>query len=143
MQLARIERPRVVAASDALADGLVTVAQANGRAGVLYLPRGRRAPAPLLVMFHGATQRAERSLAFLRELADEVGLVVYAPQSLGRTWDFIEGGYGPDVQSVQAGLEWIFERVAVDVSRLAMGASRTGLATRCRWGSRTATCSRM
>src|SRR5215510_1490792 len=98
MQLARIERPRVVATSDALADGLVTVAQANGRAGVLYLPPGRRAPAPLLVMFHGATQRAERSLAFLRELADEVGLVVYAPQSLGRTWDFIEGGYGPDVQ---------------------------------------------
>jgi phospholipase/carboxylesterase len=117
--LARLERPSVVATSDVLADGIVTVPQANGREGVLYLPPGRRTPAPLLVMFHGATQRAERSLVFLRDLADEVGLLVYAPQSLRRTWDFIEGGYGPDVQSVQAGLDWVFERVAVDVSRLA------------------------
>jgi phospholipase/carboxylesterase len=125
-QLARLEPPSVVATSDVLADGIVTMPQANGREGVLYLPAGRRAPAPLLVMFGGATQRAERSLVFLRDLADEVGLVVYAPQSLGRTWDFIEGGYGPDVESVQAGLDWIFERVALDVSRLAVGGFSDG-----------------
>jgi phospholipase/carboxylesterase len=116
----------VAAAATVLADGIVTMPQANGREGVLYLPAGRQEPAPLMVMFHGATGRAARSLEFLGALADEMGLVLYAPQSLGRTWDFIEGGYGPDVDTVQAGLGWIFERVAVDVSRLAVAGFSDG-----------------
>jgi phospholipase/carboxylesterase len=62
----------------------------------------------------------------LRELADEVGLVLFAPQSLGRTWDILEGGYGPDVESVQSGLDSVFEHVAIDVSRLGAGGFSDG-----------------
>ena len=92
----------------------------GGRDGILYVPSGYLAtnPAPLVLMLHGATGSARGALRPFRELADEAGLVLLAPESRGTTWDAIRGEYGPDIAFIDHALAWVFERVAVDPGRL-------------------------
>lgn len=72
-----------------------------------------------MVLFHGAAQFAARSLEFLQAPAEAAGVALLVPQSLGRTWDVIEGGFGPDVRSVDEALRRVFEQIEVDPTRLA------------------------
>jgi phospholipase/carboxylesterase len=76
-------------------------------------------PAPIAVVLHGAGGDAGQGVGLLKELADESGLVLLAPDSRGVTWDVIEGGYGPDVSFVDAALAQTFSRYPVDASRVA------------------------
>jgi predicted esterase len=93
--------------------------QGGGR-GVLYVPAGYRAdaPAPLAVLLHGARGTAQGMLDAHRDAADATGLVLLAAESLAYTWDVIVGGYGPDVDYIDAARTWTFGRVAVDGERL-------------------------
>jgi len=93
---------------------------AGGRDGILYVPSGYVAtnPAPLVLMLHGATGSARGALRPFRELADDAGLVLLAPDSRGATWDAIRGDYGPDIAFIDRALAWVFQRVAVDPARL-------------------------
>jgi phospholipase/carboxylesterase len=92
----------------------------DGRDGLLYVPASYAAmkPAPLVLMLHGATGSARGALRPFRELADEAGLVLLAPESRGNTWDAIRGDYGPDIAFIDRALTWVFQRVAIDASRL-------------------------
>ena len=92
----------------------------GGRDGLLYVPAGYAAtsPAPLVLMLHGATGSARGALRPFRELADDAGLVLLAPESRGTTWDAIRGDYGPDIAFIDRALARVFERVAVDPARL-------------------------
>lgn len=99
--------------------GLHYVPQGNGFQAQLYLPPGATAAVPMLVSFHGATQGPQHTIQALREFADRSGVAVLAPRSRGRTWDVIEGGYGPDIEAVDASLRWVFARLDVDPARLA------------------------
>jgi phospholipase/carboxylesterase len=38
-------------------------------------------------------------------LADEAGVILLAPESRGRTWDVLVGGYGPDVEFIGRALD--------------------------------------
>lgn len=99
--------------------GVTRVPQSNGRVGYLYVPAEHLDPCPLMVLFHGAAQFAARSLEFLQEPATEAGVALLIPQSLGRTWDVIEGGFGPDVRAVDEALSWTFAVLNVDAAHLA------------------------
>ena len=92
----------------------------DGRDGLLYVPVGYAAttPAPLVLMLHGATGSARGALRPFRELADDAGLVLLAPESRGTTWDAIRGGYGADIVFIDRALTHVFQRVAIDASRL-------------------------
>jgi phospholipase/carboxylesterase len=92
----------------------------DGRDGLLYVPAGYAAarPAPLVLMLHGASGSARGALRPFRELADEAGLVLVAPESRGVTWDAIRGNYGSDVAFIDRALASVFQRVAVDGARL-------------------------
>lgn len=92
----------------------------NGRDGLLYVPAGYVAtkPAPLVLMLHGATGSARGALRPFRELADDAGLVLLAPESRGMTWDAIRGDYGPDIAFIDRALTWVFQRVGIDAGRL-------------------------
>jgi phospholipase/carboxylesterase len=92
----------------------------DGRDGLLYVPAGYVAtkPAPLVLMLHGATGSARGALRPFRELADDAGVVLLAPESRGTTWDAIRGDYGIDIAFIDRALESVFERVAVDPARL-------------------------
>ena len=92
----------------------------DGRDGLLYVPASYSAtgPAALVLMLHGAGGSARGALRPFRELADDAGLVLLAPESRGSTWDAIRGSYGADIAFIDRVLASVFDRVAIDPARL-------------------------
>ncbi|WP_135470004.1 alpha/beta hydrolase [Crenalkalicoccus roseus] len=120
-------RPRRVAeaAPWPLPPGLHPLGQGGARDGRLRVPAAPGAGAlPLIVMLHGHGGGAERMLRRLGPVA-EAGLVAL-PESLGATWDVLEGGYGPDVARLDAALARLFAAWPVDPARLAIGGFSDG-----------------
>ena len=111
---------RPAAPSESIATGEHALGFGDGRDGLLYVSARyvASAPAPLVLMLHGATGSARGALRPFRELADDAGLVLLAPESRGTTWDAIRGDYGPDIAFIDRALAWTFQRVAIDPGRL-------------------------
>ena len=99
-----------------------------GRDGLLYVPANYSPaePAPLVVLFHGASGSGAGALPLLQWTADESNLVLLAPDSRGRSWDLIEGSYGDDIAFLDAALRETFGRVAIDPTRIAVGGFSDG-----------------
>jgi phospholipase/carboxylesterase len=99
----------------------------SARDGLLVVPAGYRpdSPAPLAVMLHGAGGSARR-VASLFSVADELGVIILAPESRGGTWDGIRGSYGPDIEFLNRALAHTFDRCVVDRRRLAIGGFSDG-----------------
>ncbi len=97
------------------------------RDGLLYVPPGyaAAAPAPLVVMLHGAGGRGRISET-LQALADEFKVAVLAPDSRGTTWDIVPGGVGGDVRFIDSALAYAFARCATDPARLAVAGFSDG-----------------
>ena len=109
--------------SDATVEtGLRTLGLGSTRDGLLYVPAGYRAGkrAPLALTLHGAGGDARSGISHFLPLADAAGVVLLAPESRGRTWDVLVGGYGPDVEFIDRALKWAFDRLALDTGRLAV-----------------------
>jgi predicted esterase len=122
---------------------------ATGRDGLLYVPKSgaRESPLPLIVMLHGAGNRAQ-GVAYTFAFAEELGAAVLAPDSRGTTWDAVLGPaatlngdgeegaegvaeataewYGPDVGFIDRALEHTFARVAIDPARIALAGFSDG-----------------
>ncbi len=100
---------------------------ASERDGFLYVPQSYSATTalPLLVMLHGASQDASSARSF-GQAADDLNAVVLIPESRAYTWDFLTGGYGPDVAFLDRALTHTFARVAVDTSRIALAGFSDG-----------------
>ena len=111
-------RPRPV--GGAIGPGMRKLGLGGERDGRLYVPKGYdpATPAPLVVMLHGATGSARGEIRPFRELADDAGIVLLAPESRGTTWDAIRGDYGPDIAFIDRALAWTFQHVAIDPTRL-------------------------
>ena len=124
---AHLEARPAGAPAGSVATGERALGVGSDRDGFLYVPRGcdpNRA-APLAVMLHGAGRRAQ-NMNFAYPLADELGVVILAPDSRGRTWDGIVGQTGPDVDFIDAALKSVFVRIRVNPSRLALGGFSDG-----------------
>jgi phospholipase/carboxylesterase len=95
---------------------------------LLHVPPSAAAgePCPLVVLFHGAGSTAPAALALLAATADEAGLLLLAPQSLGTSWDVIHGGFGPDVERLDDALAGVFATCPVDAGRIALGGFSDG-----------------
>jgi phospholipase/carboxylesterase len=100
----------------------------GSRAALVSVPPEYRPdpPAPLLVLLHGAGGDARQAIGWLEATAHEAGVILVAPQSEGRTWDVILGGYGGDVVRIDRVLTDVFRRFAVDPARLAIGGFSDG-----------------
>ena len=87
--------------------GLRPLGLGSGRDGLLYVPAGYDASekVPLALTLHGAGGNARSGISHFLDLADEVGVVLLAPESRGRTWDVLVGGYGPDVEFIDLALD--------------------------------------
>jgi phospholipase/carboxylesterase len=97
------------------------------RDAILKLPStSGTSPLPLLVMLHGATQNAEDMFWYLGSIPEEAGVALLAPNSRDYSWDAIGGNFGVDVQFLNRALERVFETVAVDPARLAIGGFSDG-----------------
>ena len=94
-----LARPAPRAWDTRMRPGLRPLGIENARDGLLYIPAGYRATgkAPLALTLHGSGGNARRGISHFLDLADEFGLVLLSPESRGRTWDVLVGGYGPDV----------------------------------------------
>jgi predicted esterase len=111
---------RPSAPTSAITLGEQPLSLGSGRDGLLYVPAGYivSRPASLVLMLHGATGSARGALRPFRELADDAGLVLLAPESRGTTWDAIRGSYGADIAFIDRALAWTFQHVAIDPTRL-------------------------
>jgi len=112
-----------------LAPGESALGFADGRDGLIYMPKeSRRQRLPLLVLLHGATGSARgvatRTHAF--ELADELGIVVLAPDSREVTWDIVTSAPGADLRFIDRALQYICDRVAIDAHHFAIGGFSDG-----------------
>jgi phospholipase/carboxylesterase len=108
-----------------LPPGLHPLGMGGARDGRLRVPAGRiEAPLPLIIMLHGHGGGAERALRRIASIADAA--LVMLPESLGATWDVLEGGYGPDVARIDAALARVFAAWPVDPARLAIAGFSDG-----------------
>lgn len=107
--------------------GLHDLGLAKGKDGVLSVPKGYtpEKPVPLIVILHGGIGRDSSYNKFC-EIAAEHGIAVVMPDSRGRTWDVLLGGFGPDIAFLDRALAHAFERVAVDPRRLAFAGFSDG-----------------
>jgi phospholipase/carboxylesterase len=98
------------------------------RDAVLFVPRryDPSVPAPLLVLLHGAGGEAHQMLALCEQTAEARGIVLFAPDSRGRTWDIILGGYGPDVAFLERALAQVAGRCRIDAERIGVGGFSDG-----------------
>ena len=118
-------RPGAVAETT-LPAGTSALGLARGRDALVHVPAGlaRDRPAPLLVLLHGAGSTGAAMLDALT--GAELPGVVLAPDSRGRTWDVILGGFGPDVAFLDEALAAVFSRTAVDAGRVVLAGFSDG-----------------
>lgn len=122
-------RPIGAPAGPRLEPGLRRLALGGKRDGLLYVPAraAEAAPAALIVNLHGAgSEGAAVVPPPVLARADEVGALVLAPDSRGRTWDVALGGFGPDVAFLDAALEAVFAASAVDERRIVVAGFSDG-----------------
>jgi phospholipase/carboxylesterase len=118
-------RPRA-GAKTSLESGRLDLARGE-RDGIVQIPTAAASGAvPLLVFLHGATQNGGSMLSRLGGAAERLGIAVLTPDSRGRTWDAITGRFDEDVAFLDRALEFVFERLAVDPTRLAIGGFSDG-----------------
>jgi phospholipase/carboxylesterase len=98
------------------------------RDGLVFVPQsyGPDRPMPLLVVLHGAGGEARQLMDLVAGRAEARGLLILSPDSRGRTWDAILGGFGPDVAFIDDALGHIFARYAVKPDRIAIGGFSDG-----------------
>ena len=122
-----IARPRPgPAPSRTITDGLHFPLGSGERAPVLFVPRQLPNPAPVVVLLHGAGGTARDILPILEEEAESRGFLVLLPQSEGSTWDLLQHDYGPDVETMDRALTWLFAMCPVDPDRVAIGGFSDG-----------------
>jgi len=119
-------RPRANVSTSAKRE--TTIRLDADRSAILRVPTAVPGTAlPLLLVLHGASGRAAGVLKRLGSLPEEAGIAVLAPDSGSSTWDvLLEGRFGADVHYINRALDWVFERVAVDPARIAVGGFSDG-----------------
>lgn len=96
------------------------------RDAYLYIPPLLKQPAPLLVLLHSEGGSGLGILSPFKNLADEYGLILLAPESRQRTWDIVRGGFGEDLDFIDQALGKTFAEYAVKTSRIALGGFSDG-----------------
>jgi predicted esterase len=100
---------------------------AQERDALLFVPKSAPdAPLPLLMFLHGATQSADDMAWYLDSAPEETGVAILAPNSRDTTWDAITDSFGPDVEVLDRALARVFEMVAIDAARIAVGGFSDG-----------------
>lgn len=100
-----------------------------GGARVLaYLPRSARSRGrvPVLVFMHGASRDPLPFIAAHRPYADEAGVMVVAPYSVGFNWDAVNGGFGDDIPALDVIMQWVFYQVPADPRAIALSGFSDG-----------------
>jgi len=116
-------------ASDTMPTGIRSLQLHSKKESFIYVPQqyNAAAPASFAVMLHGSGGVAEHGLYLINQYADANNMIIYAPASLDYTWDIIAGdSFGMDVSFLDHALQTIFEKYAIDASKIAIGGFSDG-----------------
>lgn len=102
----------------------------SARDGFYYVPAtyDPATPMPLLVLLHGAGESSQQwNSEEMLDLAEEFGVVLLAPDSRARSWDYvIKGRFEADVGFIDAALDHVFQFVNVDPARVSLSGFSDG-----------------
>jgi phospholipase/carboxylesterase len=117
--LARI-RHRPERPSEQAIPGLHPIGLGDQRDGLCFVPSMYTPDRawPLVVMLHGAGSVGRRGINPYLERAEELGIILLAPDSRGRTWDVIHGSWGPDVAFIDRALGELFGRCRIEPEQI-------------------------
>ncbi len=95
---------------------------------MLFIPDAARTGArlPVVLLLHGARGGAAGIYPLLRRDAERQGFILLVPNSRGRTWDAVLGGFGADVEFLDRVLRQVFRECAVDPHRLVVAGFSDG-----------------
>jgi phospholipase/carboxylesterase len=120
-------RPVAAVTDCALPAGCTPLGLTERRDGLLHVPvAATRRPCPLVVLLHGAGASADAAMMLLADVTEEHGLVLLVPESRASSWDFLRGGYGPDVEYIDRALGHVFERCPIDPTRIVLAGFSDG-----------------
>jgi len=120
-------RPRAGGGGKAAEAGVHPLGLDQSRDALLQIPAAAAgAPLPLIVMLHGAGGSADRFITRFGDAPSQAGIALLVPASRSSTWDAIRDGMGPDVAFLDRALARVFEMVAVDPARIAVGGFSDG-----------------
>jgi phospholipase/carboxylesterase len=108
--------------------GLHRLGVADANDTLLFVPATapESRPVPLVVSLHGAGHGDRAGLGRFRAAAERHGVAILLPESRGQTWDVVTGGYGPDVDVLDASLISAFAMMPVSPSALAIAGYSDG-----------------
>lgn len=120
-----------------------------GTTATLYVPEGiaADAPAPFLLLLHGAGGKGEDMIRKFKAQADARGIILLAPDSSAPTWDValsMSGNhrappsFGRDAKRIDTLLKAAFARVNVDPRFVAVAGFSDGASTALSIGARNA-----
>ena len=117
MRLALAFALLAVSPIQAFAQAPSTVQRVTPRA-FAYVPTGVTAPAPLIVLLHGAGGNARSFLELFKRSADERRIVLLSVQSNGRTWAIRKpNDREADVVNIKAAIRELTGKAPLDASR--------------------------
>jgi len=120
-------RPPDTAPERAPPAGCTALGLTEGRDGLLHVPvAAALRPCPLVVLLHGAGASAAETMMLLAEVAEAHGLVLLVPESRASSWDFLRGGFGPDVEYIDRALRHVFARCPIDPARIVLAGFSDG-----------------
>ena len=120
-------KARPIAATKTTAQGTSALGLGSARDALLQMPaKAVTGPVPLMVLLHGAGGAGDRILRRLGPAGEAAGIALLAPDSRDSTWDGIRGDFDQDVTFLNRALEKVFQIVAVDPMRLAIGGFSDG-----------------
>lgn len=119
---------QIPVAGDEIPIGKSRLGIADGeRDGTVYVPQRYKKgePMPVLVMLHGFRSTAE-AVRFTFPLAEEFGVIVFAPESRDVTWGQSIPGFDNDSRYLAMAFRWIGDVLSIDRSRVALGGVSDG-----------------
>ncbi len=113
-------RPSTQAPRRGTSTGLETFGGRAAPHGYLYVPESysTRRPAPLVVALPGGGRNVSGAVQRIVPYADCSGALILGLLPQGPTWDYLLGGYGPDVRFIDRALARTFRRFAIDPRRV-------------------------